>query len=106
MTKKTEQKSAMQIYQREYYLQRTAHKTRCVCANCSKRLRTDSTHAPLCRDCWDKTDEGKEYFKIRKAVSRKKKAAPKRDRKINKLPTAMTGAERFKKWYAKHKKCT
>jgi hypothetical protein len=82
-------------------------KTRCVCANCFKRLRANSTHAPLCRDCWYKTDDGKKYLNQKKAESRKRNPKPKSDRPAyrlgEKLPTAMTGAERFKKWYAKHK---
>jgi hypothetical protein len=96
-------------YWKDYYAAQTAHKTRCVCANCSKKLRADSSHAPLCRDCWYKTDEGKEYFIQKKAESRKQKKSPKSksDRPAyrlgEKLPTAMTGAERFKKWYAKYK---
>jgi hypothetical protein len=104
MTKPPEQKLVMQIYQRDYYLQRTAHKNRCVCANCSKKLRTDSAHAPLCRACWDKTDEGKEYFKRKKAKSRENAPAP--DQSLLGKKPAMTGAERSKKYYLENKeKC-
>lgn len=63
-------KSRAEIY-RDCYLKRTADKLRYYCTQCPRRLRADTTHPNICRACWLKTDEGKEYLRLKKIESRK-----------------------------------
>ena len=44
-----------------------------LCTQCSAKLRQDSARAPLCRDCWEKGEEGKEYMRIKQKESRERK---------------------------------
>ena len=44
----------------------------CEGEECEKKLRIDSSHAPLCRDCWRGTDEGKAYLAEKQAERRKR----------------------------------
>ena len=64
-------KSRAEIY-RDCYLKRTADKPRYYCTQCDRRLRSDSP-LTICRACWLKTDEGKEYMRLKKIESRAKK---------------------------------
>ena len=64
-------KSRAEIYH-DCYLKRTADKPRYYCTQCNRQLRSDSTHT-ICRVCWLKTEEGKEYLRLKKAESRAKK---------------------------------
>ena len=41
--------------------------------NCGAKLTRASSHAPLCKRCWRKTDEGREYMTAKKVESRKQK---------------------------------
>jgi hypothetical protein len=61
---------------RAAYLKRTADKPRHYCTQCDRQLRSDSP-LTICRACWLKTDEGKEYLRLKKAESRAKKKAEK-----------------------------
>lgn len=65
-------KSRAAIY-RDCYLKRTADKPRYYCTQCNRRLRVDTTHPNICRLCWLKTDEGKQYMRLKQAESRAKK---------------------------------
>lgn len=56
---------------RKYYAKRTAHIERRQCS-CGKRLQSDSSE--ICRACWLKTDDGREYLKLMKIKSRSKQA--------------------------------
>jgi hypothetical protein len=58
---------------RAAYLKRTADKPRYYCTQCDRRLRADTTHPNICRACWLKTDQGKEYLKLKKRISRSEK---------------------------------
>ena len=55
---------------RKYYAKRTAHIECRHCSECNKRLRSDSLD--LCRACWLKTDDGREYLRLKKIESRNK----------------------------------
>jgi transposase-like protein len=57
---------------RAAYLKRTADKPRYYCTQCDRQLRSDSP-LTICRACWLKTDDGKEYLRLKKAESRAKK---------------------------------
>jgi uncharacterized OB-fold protein len=59
-------------YDRKYYAKRTAHIERRHCSECGKR-RVYSSKS-ICRACWLKTDEGREYLKLMKIKSRSKQA--------------------------------
>ena len=67
-------KSRAEIYH-DCYLKRTADKPRSYCtqSQCDRRLRADTTHPNICRACWLKTDEGKQYMRLKQAESRAKK---------------------------------
>jgi len=43
------------------------------CTECSKRLRR-SSRLDICRACWLKTDDGREYLRLKKIESRSKQA--------------------------------
>ncbi len=62
---------------RAAYLKRTADKPRYYCTQCDRQLRSDTTHPDICRACWLKTVEGKEYLRLKKAESRAKNKAEK-----------------------------
>ena len=55
---------------KRYYAKRTAHIERRHCSECNKR-RVYSSKS-ICRACWLKTDEGREYLKLMKIKSRSK----------------------------------
>jgi transposase-like protein len=61
---------------RAAYLKRTADKPRYYCTQCDRQLRSDSP-LTICRACWLKTDEGKEYLRLKQAESRAKNKAEK-----------------------------
>jgi len=61
---------------RAAYLKRTADKPRYYCTQCDRQLRSDSP-LTICRACWLKTDEGKQYMRSKQAESRAKKKAEK-----------------------------
>lgn len=70
MTKKQTRSDGDREYDRHYYhSKRTAGKQRYYCTLCSKQLRSDSTRN-ICRTCWRKSDEGREYFRLMKIKSR------------------------------------
>jgi hypothetical protein len=71
-------KSRTEIY-RDCYLRRTAGKLRYYCTQCDRQLRSDTTHPDICRACWLKTDEGKEYLRLKKAESRAKNKVSKQN---------------------------
>lgn len=56
---------------RQYYAKRTASLERRYCTQCDRQLRSDSTRE-ICRTCWRKSDEGKEYLRQMKVKSRGK----------------------------------
>jgi hypothetical protein len=62
---------------RAAYLKRTADKPRYYCTQCDRQLRSDTTHPDICRACWLKTDDGKEYLRLKQAESRARKKAEK-----------------------------
>jgi hypothetical protein len=43
------------------------------CPHCNKRLRK-SSQFDICRACWLKTDDGREYLRLKKIESRSKQA--------------------------------
>jgi hypothetical protein len=43
------------------------------CTECSKRLRR-SSRLDICRACWLKTDDGREYLRLKQIESRSKQA--------------------------------
>lgn len=55
---------------RKYYAKRTAHIERRQCPECNKR-RVYSSKS-MCRACWLKTDDGREYLRLKKIESRAK----------------------------------
>lgn len=58
---------------RKHYAKRTADKPRRHCTQCDRRLRIDSIRH-ICKVCWRKTDEGKEYMRLMKIKSREKQS--------------------------------
>jgi ribosomal protein L37E len=64
-------KSRAAIY-RDCYLKRTAHIERRVCPLCGKRVY--SKLRDICVACWLKTDDGREYLRLKQIESRSKKS--------------------------------
>jgi hypothetical protein len=64
------------VIDRTAYLKRTADKPRYYCTQCDRQLRSDSP-LTICRACWLKTDDGKQYMRLKQAESRAKLKAEK-----------------------------
>jgi ribosomal protein L37E len=58
-------------YDRKYYAKRTAHIERRICPLCGKRVY--SKQRDICQACWLKTDDGREYLRLKKIESRSKR---------------------------------
>jgi uncharacterized OB-fold protein len=59
-------------YDRKYYAKRTAHIERRICPLCGKRVY--SKLRDICVACWRKTDDGREYMRLKQIESRSKQA--------------------------------
>lgn len=54
------------------------------CISCGATIYLNNKHFPLCRKCWDKTDEGREHMRIKN-----KKAFIRRNAELNDLSSAL-----------------
>jgi len=53
--------------------------TTALCTQCSAKLRQDSANAPLCRDCWERGEDGRAYMRGKKKESRERKKMTTKD---------------------------
>ena len=53
-----------------------------LCTQCSAKLRQDSANAPLCRDCWERGEDGRAYMKMKQKESRERKKMTEQQTKL------------------------